>query len=339
MGLALGAGVIIRPLIGRLLDRHGRKSWLLACGLLTSSACFLYIFVDQLDYLVMIIRILHGIGIGVLFAIYFTIAADSAPPGRDVEVISFFGISGLLPIALGPFLAEIILKMSSFTTLFIVAGCLSCCAFLITLSLPETRPSQGIRSLTERQTGSILVQLFPIMLGSFLFGAAINSVFNFLTLFINREGLGSINPFFTPYVMTSVLLRLAWSDVPDRYGHTRVYILCCLALALGLITVGFAHGTTMLILAGVLVGLGHAYIFPILIALSALRTSPLHRGRAVAWSTAVMDFGGMVSAPLLGYVGDLLGIRFLFFAAALLPMLALALFRSQPSKTSSDVSA
>ncbi|MFC1850327.1 MFS transporter [candidate division CSSED10-310 bacterium] len=325
MGIALGAGVMIRTLIGSFLDRHGRKIWFIIGGVICSISSLLYLFITHIGILIYVIRILHGIGTGILFTAYFTTIADLYPSQRQVEIMALFGISGLVPMALGPLCGELILGWSKFSTLFVTAGILSFSAFFLTLYFPETAPNET----ASDQSGPELAGLRPFLtvwIGSFLFGAAVHACFNFLAPFARSQGLAGMSPFFFTYVITSSALRLLYGDIPEKYGILRTYYVASVALFLGLAFTGFATTVFRLMIGGVFVGLGHAFIFPILISLSAQRSTVKSRGRAIAHMTAVLDFGGMACAPLLGYIGDIFGYRVLFSIASIFAIMPLLVF-------------
>src|SRR5213078_3617760 len=81
IGLVLGSGLAVsvglRPTVGALLDRLGRRRVLLAAG----TGPWLYLLAT-----------LHLVVGGALFASYFTYAADLVPAGRRVEGIAIFGV-------------------------------------------------------------------------------------------------------------------------------------------------------------------------------------------------------------------------------------------------------
>src|SRR5204862_8319130 len=57
---------------------------------------------------------LHLVITGALFAAYFTYAADLVPAGRRVEGIAIFGVAGMAPNGLGPWLGEALIEHTGF---------------------------------------------------------------------------------------------------------------------------------------------------------------------------------------------------------------------------------
>ena len=60
---------------------------------------------SQLGWELYGIRIGIGIGIGTLFATYFTCASDLIPAQRRTEGLALFGIFGILPLLVNPFIS------------------------------------------------------------------------------------------------------------------------------------------------------------------------------------------------------------------------------------------
>jgi hypothetical protein len=48
------------------------------------------------------VRVLHGLSQAVLFSAFFAFAANTIPESRCTEGLGWFGISGIVPIGMGP---------------------------------------------------------------------------------------------------------------------------------------------------------------------------------------------------------------------------------------------
>ncbi|MBN2384361.1 MFS transporter [bacterium] len=321
MGIAQGGGVLIRLLIGSLLDRYGRRPWLILSSLLVTVASFLYLFVSEISVFLYFIRIVHGFGSGMLFAAFMTAAVDNVPTEKQIEVIGLFGIAGLLPMVLGPMLGEYLLSLGDFTFLFIAAIVLSTISLFLTFFLHETLPEKSFGKVLNL---SMLGRngLVRIWVASFLFGAATNATYNFLAPFTRVNALSGISVFFGYYVLTSTIIRLFLGKLPEKLGVRHFYRPAALVLSLGVSLVGLARTQTWLMVAGSMVGVGQGFIFPILITLATRKSSLTNRGMIITMATLLMDLGGMVTSPLLGFIGDLSGYPVLFLIAGLFSFIA-----------------
>ena len=57
--------------------------------------------VEALGPWIYTVRVLHGFAEAMLFTALFTYAADHVPRSRRTQGLAFFGVSGILPMALG----------------------------------------------------------------------------------------------------------------------------------------------------------------------------------------------------------------------------------------------
>ena len=78
--------------------------------------------------------------------------------------------------------------------------------------------------------------------------------------------------------------------------------------------------------AGVLCGLGHGFVYPVLSSLVVSRASESGRGAAISIHTSLPDVGGLIGAPLLGWLIEARGFSVLFAAAGAMLALGSLLF-------------
>ena len=83
LGIAVFAGVAIavRPLIGQLVIRYGRRAVMIGGAALAAAAGSAYGFVDSLPAL-LVLRGLTGAGEAALFVAAMTLIVDLSPPDR-----------------------------------------------------------------------------------------------------------------------------------------------------------------------------------------------------------------------------------------------------------------
>ena len=92
----------------------------------------------------------------------------------------------------------------------------------------------------------------------------------------------------------------AW--LPGRVGEKRVLYPAFAVLGVGFLVLGGARSAGAIVVAGVLTGAGHGYVFPILFGFAVTRARVGDRGSALALFTALIDMGTLVGGPILGLV-------------------------------------
>lgn len=327
MGTMSAAGILARPAIGHLMDRKGRRVPALLGAICMTIACLLYLTVHSLGPWIYVVRVVHGVAIAALFSSLFTIAADVSPPGRRAGAIALFGISGLMPLAVGGLIGDLVLSVGSYRTLFWFTAAASAVCLLVVLPIADTRPeasdAQEKQSFLESITAPALR---PLWLVSFGFTLCVAASFTFLKTYVIETGVGSVGLFFTTYAVAAVGIRLTTSWLLDRVS-TKLALLPALGVtALGLVALAFASTPLLLGLAGVLCGLGHGYAFPTLAAVIVDRAHADNRGAAITIFTALFDLGFLVGGPAFGLVIRASSYRFMFLTAAVALVVITAVF-------------
>ena len=312
-GLTGAAAVVARLPVGRFLDTQGRRWVLAVAGVLHVVSWLGFSSITALGGRSAILVIMYGLASGSLFAAFFTYAADIIPVTRRSEGFGMFGIWGMLPNGIGPWLGEFLIARCGFRTYFLVAAVLALASVCLSLLLPETaHPQQNrlSRGLHERGTFPVRA-LLALLVTTFVFGAAVNGLFTFLAPFADATGRGGVGRFFMSYALSAVTVRVLTGRMPDRLGLRRVLAPALLLYAIGLSMVPAVRGSGLL-MVGAMCGIGHGYAFPILSALVVSQVLPGQRGRAVSWLTAMFDLGNMLGNPVLGAIAEWAGYRAMF---------------------------
>jgi MFS family permease len=326
-GLASVAAIASRPAMGRMMDVRGRRIVILTGGLLNILALSLHLTIEVMGPWVYVVRMFHGITQAILFSAFFTYAADIIPESRRTEGIGLFGISGMLPIGLGPTAGDWILHRGGYHDLFAVSVVLGVVSFLISLPIHDRRVAvvggPAPRSFFETIRDPALLPLWFI---GATFSIATSGTFIFMKTFVLETQLGTIGDFFFTYSMTAMMLRLFFGAVPDRFGPKRVFIPALGVLAIGLGVVTLATDATGLMRAGILCGVGHGFGVPILNGLVITRARDSEIGAAVAMSTALFDIGFLVGGPLFGAIIEIRGYPTMFVSSALILLAGIGIY-------------
>ncbi|GBD85250.1 tetracycline resistance protein, class C [bacterium BMS3Abin02] len=324
VGLTALASVVVRPWVGRAMDTYGRRPVIIAGNLGNVAVLALYLTVTGLGPWIYVVRILHGIAAALLFTSLFTYGADQVPSARRTEGLALFGISALLPIALGGLLGDAILEAGTFTDLFLTA--LGFAGLALLLSLPLRDAPRGT-SVPMRFWASVTARnLRPLWWLTFVFAMALTAYFTFLKTFVVETGIGSVGAFFAAYSSIAITLRLFAGSLPDRVGQTKVLYPALASMTIGFVVLALAGNGTMVVAAGLLSGAGHAYAFPIMFAMVVTRSRKADRGSAIAIFTGLFDLGTLIGGPVLGAAIHYGSYPTMFFTAAAWTLLGTVVF-------------
>lgn len=313
------AAIAVRPPLGRAMDLYGRHRLILGAGIGNVVVCLLYLTIDSLGPWTWIVRILHGVVEAVLFTGLFTIAADWVPASRRTEGLALYSASSMFPISLGGLVGDAILARTSYDGLFVASAVFAAASLLFSLPLQEKvrvrredDPPPGLgHALAQRD-------LVPLWFLGTVFGLVLAGIFVFMKRFAMETGVASVGSFFSAYTGAALLVRLVGGRLPDRVGPKRVLLPALATLVAGFGCLAAAEGPREVLAAGVLCGLGHGFIYPTLSSLVVSRASEAGRGAAISIFTSLPDAGGLVGAPLLGWVIEKRGFSQMFAFGGLL---------------------
>ncbi len=318
VGTMAASAIALRPAVGSLLDRKGRRVVARVGSVVNVLVTLAYLTLDGIGPWLFVIRIVHGAAEAMLFSVLFTIAADVVPPSRRTEGIALFGISGILPMALSGLIGDVILSWAGYDELFIATTIAAGLGLLCAWPLAESRPEAGPDAAPQRSFWSVVTQpvLRPLWLMGLSFAAAIASYFTFLKTFVEVTGVGSMGLFYSVYSAAAIVLRIGLGWVPDRVGPRRTLAPAMVATVAGLVVLAYAEGSGGVAVSALLCGTGHAFVFPILSALVVTRAADRDRGVALSMFTALFDLGLLVGAPVLGAVLEQTSYTVMFNVAA-----------------------
>jgi len=326
-GATAVASIAMRPLLGTVMDRYGRRPVILFGNVLNIVFVLLYLTVSTLGPWVYAVRIGHGVAEAMLFSALFTYGTDVIPKSRRTEGIALFGVSGLLPIGVAGIVGDFVLSIAGFRELFLTAAGFAVITLVLSLPLPERRPALKPGE-SPHGFWKVVVQrdLLPIwwMIGSF--STVLTGYLVFIRRYVDDTGFGSVGLFFSTYVAVAILERVFLGWLPDRVGRMRV-----LYPSLGILVVGFlvlagAGSWVGVAIAGAFCGAGHGFIFPILTALLVDRAPETDRGSAMSFFTALFDVGTLIGGPLLGAIIDNAGWGPMYVAAGAALAVAAVIF-------------
>ncbi len=326
VGVSGAASILVRPWIGRAIDRRGRTLLIRIGCLVTAAATLSYAFIGDLGFPIVGARILQGLGQAMSMTAFWAYIADRLPIENRAQGIALFGISGLAPIGIAPALGDQILGSSwGYRGVFLVATAFVLGAVLLSLLLEEPEIEGG----TEHVGFFDVLRrpaLRPIWFVILVLALGFTAAFIFVKTYVTQTGIGSVGPFFAAYSGAAVLYRLTLSWIPDRVGPARMLAPGLTFYALGLALVGLVDPPWGLIVGGAMTGLGHGISFPIVVTLATSRAEPHERGTATAIFTALFDVALFGASPIIGWLIGLFGYSTSFVSIAVAVFIGMGLF-------------
>ncbi|MDN5474462.1 MAG: MFS transporter [Lactococcus lactis] len=331
-GIFIVGGFIARLWAGNNMKRLGAKKLLYIGTLIYFLLTFAYFFVHSV-VLLLILRLVHGLGFGIAATASGTLAGAIVPSSRRGEGIGYYALSVTLSSAVGPFLSMFLYRTSGFYSLIWLSALLLFIALVGIFFIHVEKTTNSSNSVDNKVhkkfawSNYFEKEALPISLIAFLIGISYSSILSFMDAYARNIHLSeAASFFFLVYAITVLLSRPITGRVFDGFGDNFVMYPTYLFFALGLLLIGFAHSGWMLLLAAIFIGLGYGSFSPFGQAI-AIRNSEAHRlGITTSTFFGFMDMGVGFGPFILGMFMPLLGYRNLYFASAILALLIAVIY-------------
>ncbi|WP_139990756.1 MFS transporter [Paenibacillus paridis] len=307
IGLFTYSAVVVRPFVGMASDKFGKKL-LLILGVVICLIGTASYYAAVTIVMMLMLRIVHGVGFGISTTLYGTVASDIIPASRRGEGMGFFGTGNAIAISLGPFLGIWLMEEFGFSALFIVGACILLLAVIFTSFVKgDSKEERAQAKIAAAEPTSLLLRfvepkaLMPSLLG-LLVGLSLGGVISFITLFGKETGVQNIGFFFLVLALSEFLIRFVSGRIFDTRGRFWVLFPAAIFCMVGCVILFMTKSTGMLLLAAVFYGAGFGAIFPGLQAWVIDRVEPKRRGVATATFYNAFDIGIGSGAMLLGLV-------------------------------------
>ena len=328
-----GAAIVARPFLGRIADRFGRRVLLVGGA---SVAGLTGIAASQVTefWQLLVLRSVMGIGEAAVFVGAATLIADLSPRDRRAEGASYFSVAVFGGIGIGPIIGEFVLDDTQFERAFVIAGCFALAAAVVAVFAPaRVAPldpiDDTIASAAPASGRRKIMHPAAIMPGVVLAaGVAAFSTFGaFIPDYSREVGLASSGGLFAAYSVTSVLVRIFGATLPERLGPRRAVTIALGTLGIGLSVLAIVPTVAALWAASVFVGIGMAFNYPSLLALTVNRASDSDRAWAISSFTMFFEVGSVFGGLFIGGFAQAVGKQTGFLGGVLCCLVGLYLLR------------
>jgi MFS family permease len=319
-GMYSVAGIVSQPFIGLIVDRVGRRFFMVLGVSLLLGSCLASIVASSFA-LLGALRAVQGLAFATFFIASYVHIVDLAPPERRGWALGFFGLAGLAASALAPLAGEAVIRHSSFAAWFAVSAVFAGGALALVARDQHVLPPQagvGPSVVETLRNWRREIRRMHTTLGVF-FGLGTGTLFTFLPTFAEELGVRGLGLFYTAYSTGAIVVRLFGGELIDTRGRRAVIVPSLLvqglatamlaSLALLLPPASTVRLLPFLMVVGALAGSAHGFLYPALSALLVDVTPQARRASAVGIFSAATLVGNAVGAIAFGYVTHHLGYR------------------------------
>ncbi len=328
---SLGAGVGITGLIvglysitntpanilfGKLIDRIGYKIPLVAGLVGDAVSMFLYSLCRRPIHLALV-RAVHGTTGGLVGPATMSIFTTHSGTARG-QVMGLYGISLAVANLVGFGLSGFIASRLGYGTVFLLGAGLLTAGVILGLLLPGSKgqniPAAGVPfSQTLQQVKSLLfrkglsVSYCSIFAQYFTFGGVVT----LLPIHLDNLGMEAyhVGILLATFSVMFILIQYPGGILSDKAGR---FLPVTGGLILGMISLvilPLVGELPLLIAAMALYGIAYGLLFPSISALIADNSSQEERGLATGIFHALLTAGVAVGAPVIGWLGEWIGVQ------------------------------
>lgn len=308
------AAIITRFIVGRVIFRIGCIRSL-TIGLVANvmmTAC--YFFSDSFTILI-VVRIAHGLCIGVASTSIFTVGSVLIPKSKSGAGMGYFSLSTTLGTAVGPFLAAALTRAGHYTALFTLTTFIAvsgvCLIPFIKLKNAHLPDPGSIAKPRKGLAGIIDTKMLPVALICGLAYTTYGCVVSFLSVSSRGSALENAAPYFFVFYAAGILFtRPITGRIFDRRGENPMMYAGLAIFSVGMLLTGIAQNGTMLLIAAFLDGAGLGAVVSVTLSIGVKYASPERLGLANATFYIFLDAGltagpviGGLLVPIIGYTG------------------------------------
>lgn len=260
-GIFMLSAILIRPFAGLLARKFDKKLLLILGIMVIALSTGGYYLANNITTL-LIIRLIHGAGFGLVTTYFATLVAEIIPKERRGEGIGYFGVGETVAISIGPMVGIMTLELFDFQRLFL--GGMAFLFLAVIMAVFIKRAPEGRER--DRQ-GSVKFKLLekrvlmPAIL-IFLVGIAAGGIMSFFALYALEKEFTQVGLFFLMIAAASFVVRLISGKLFDKHGPVVILVPGSILSIIGLLMLYAASSDGMILAAAVFYGFGFGAIFP-----------------------------------------------------------------------------
>lgn len=294
--------LLIRLFIGSIMDKVQIKPLLFIGALILAVSTLSYIWLPL--SLIIIVRIIQGIGWGLASTGMAAIFCDIIPKEKRGEGMGYYSLSMIVSMALSPIVAIIIMNLYSFKDIaltsiaLVIIGAL----FLSKVTIPAKKHiiSKYKKKFSLADSFEKRAALPSVL--CFLLVITLCGIMSYIMLYGKELKTSFIWIYFIGYILVILATRPLIGKIFDKKGHTVIIISGSISLIIGLILLSYATSIPMLIMASLFYGLGYGAVQPSL-QVWAVNRSPYNRkGAANGTFLSSMDLAYTVGSIFLSFI-------------------------------------
>jgi MFS family permease len=317
--------IVATPIAGQATDQFGKRAPILLGLTVFAVASIAYAVITSFAAVVLL-RGVAGVGSGLVVVGTLADAVDEAPAGRRGESLSIYSFATNAGGAAGPLLGGAIASVASFSAAVLASAAVAALGLVAGRRVSSSgalRSPEARFRLSHRRFIDATALLPSGVLAVGFAGAA--TIYTLVPLFLAQLGSSRSGIAVAGFGIAITGVRLFGRQLPDRLGHRRCTVTALLVMAAGLGTMAVVQSLAGVVLASVMVGIGHGFVYPALVSSVTSRSFRERRATALGTFTAVTHVGFVSWCVGLGVLASRIGMREAFATVGIVLVLGVTL--------------
>lgn len=318
--------ILTRPVVGNYVNGPRKKAILTAALVIVSVSILGYAFSERVSLLVLF-RLLHGVGWGMVTTANSTVLVASIPESQIGRGIGLFGISSSLASVFAPNLGLQLIEGVGYFRMFLISFLLAGLGCVLSLAIDEKslrKPAAPGRKqkLSDRLFAREAVVPALVIL---CVGGGMATISNFIALYADSLQVANIGMYFTVAGAVMLFTRPLFGRLSDS-KYSRAIVLVSLAgYTCVFLTLGLARSLPVFLLAAVLYGIFYGALCPIVQTWCVKSVDVSKTGTANSTYYTSLDIGQALGASVAGVLTARMSYSGMYFTMTLPQLAAIAL--------------
>lgn len=325
VGIFTFSALLFRPYAGHALESKGRRFVYMLGLCIFVISVGAYSFIASISLLI-IMRIVQGVGWGFSTTASGTIATDLIPPNRRGEGMGYFGLSGNLALAFGPSLGLTLAGVISFSQLFFICGALGLVALLLSTKIRYKKVEESPNKAAVPRFDIFEKSAIKPSLLLFFITVTFGGIASFLPLYAAEKHIWGIEVYFLVYAIFLMLSRTFAGKIYDQKGHIYVFLPGTILVFIAMLLLAWLPNTTVLLIAAAFYGLGFGSVQPALQAWAVEQSPSNRKGMANATFFSFFDLGVGLGAITFGQLASMFNYGVIYITSAGSVMMSILLY-------------
>ena len=314
-------------ILGRVIDKIGRKKLLIIGLFFDGFSMLLYFFANNFTFL-LIARIIHGLGGGFGGPATMSYLGDATSDERSGRGMALYGIFMGLSMLIGFMVGGMMSAFFGYKNLFLSIAIIMLIFTIFSITLPSIYKPPGIKSTLREEFQTFKQTLFKRTL--------IAPYISILVLYFNMGIItaaytvilknafyddAQIGMLFAVIVIFSMILHYPAGVISDKIGKSILIIVGLILISLAFL-IFIVTDFPFPMLGMIIFGIGQGMIFPTAAGVVKIQTTDDKRGLATGIFYALSVAGVALASPISGFVFELFGTLAVIILGIVIPFIA-----------------